>query len=68
MDFSTKKKKFQTIILNTFINFLFQHPQYDSETFLNDIALIKLNSNIIFSNTTSPICLPGGILTFICLI
>ena len=36
------------------------HPRYNSRTFANDVALIKLNRPVAFSNVISPVCLPLG--------
>jgi len=36
------------------------HPSYNGNTLVNDIALIRLNAPITFSNRASPVCLPGG--------
>ncbi|KAB0792043.1 hypothetical protein PPYR_14004 [Photinus pyralis] len=34
------------------------HPFYDPWTYKNDIALIRLNGTVLFSETIRPICLP----------
>ncbi|KAB0799854.1 hypothetical protein PPYR_07734 [Photinus pyralis] len=34
------------------------HPFYDSETKLNDIAILRLSRRVIFSESLKPICLP----------
>lgn len=34
------------------------HPFYDSWTYINDIALIRLNTTVLFSDFIRPICLP----------
>ena len=34
------------------------HPQYNPQTFNNDIALLKLSTNVEFSEFIYPICLP----------
>ncbi|XP_062540198.1 CLIP domain-containing serine protease B10-like [Armigeres subalbatus] len=34
------------------------HPEYNQQTFLNDIGLIRLNKNVTMHDNTSPICLP----------
>lgn len=39
------------------------HEDYDKTTILNDIALIKLNQSVNFTETISPICLPLSNLT-----
>ncbi|XP_048362084.1 coagulation factor VII-like [Sphaerodactylus townsendi] len=36
-----------------------QHPQYDPDNFNNDIALIQLTSNVVFSQNVLSICLPN---------
>lgn len=36
------------------------HPQYNDNEITNDVALIKLSQPVTFSNTISPVCLPGG--------
>lgn len=38
------------------------HPQYNRRTFVNDIGLIRLRSNIDFSSeSVRPVCLPTSI-------
>ncbi|XP_066140920.1 venom serine protease-like [Euwallacea fornicatus] len=34
------------------------HPSYNTATYVNDIAIIKTDSQIIFSNYVGPVCLP----------
>lgn len=34
------------------------HPQYDSRSKKNDIALLRLASNVTFTDFITPICLP----------
>lgn len=34
------------------------HPDFKSKSLNNDIALIKLNSPLLYNNVTRPICLP----------
>ena len=36
----------------------FVHPQYNSKTMLNDVALLKLSKDIQFNSYTQPACLP----------
>ncbi|XP_053162257.1 coagulation factor X-like [Hemicordylus capensis] len=36
-----------------------QHPHYNSENYNNDIALLQLTSNVVFSKNVIPICLPS---------
>ena len=36
----------------------FVHPQYNSRTMINDIALLKLSKDIKFDSYTQPACLP----------
>ncbi|KAF5890182.1 serine protease 27-like, partial [Clarias magur] len=33
------------------------HPQYNSATFNNDIALLLLNSSVTFNSYITPVCL-----------
>ncbi|XP_070509163.1 serine protease snake-like [Chironomus tepperi] len=41
------------------IEHLIQHPDYNSQTFNNDIGLIKLKISVVFSQSISPICMPS---------
>jgi secreted trypsin-like serine protease len=34
------------------------HPGYDDNTMDNDISLLKVRNQIVYSNTISPVCLP----------
>ncbi|XP_048015282.1 transmembrane protease serine 2-like [Megalobrama amblycephala] len=36
------------------------HPNYDSSTFDNDIALVQLNSSVTFSDYIKPVCLAAA--------
>ncbi|XP_067236750.1 trypsin I-P1-like isoform X2 [Chanodichthys erythropterus] len=36
------------------------HPNYDSSTFNNDIALVQLNSSVTFSDYIKPVCLAAA--------
>lgn len=36
------------------------HPEYDSNTIFNDIALVKLANPVYLSDQISPACLPNG--------
>ena len=38
---------------------IFVHPNFRAATSENDIALLELEKNIIFSKEVQPICLPG---------
>lgn len=38
---------------------VFKHPNFNSRTFDNDIALLRLESPTPFSNYILPVCLPG---------
>lgn len=40
------------------ITHIFVHPEFNRETFENDIALFKLHSAVHYSNYIQPICLP----------
>lgn len=46
----------QALSVAKFIN----HPQYDDVAQTNDIALLKLSTPVTYSDSVSPICLPGG--------
>lgn len=35
------------------------HPQYDSNNYNNDIALMRLSSDVVFSQHIIPVCLPS---------
>ena len=37
----------------------FIHPEYDSTTGINDIAIVKLNQSVEWTDTVKPICLPN---------
>jgi trypsin len=37
----------------------FQHPNYDRKTNKNDIAILKLNETVNFTELVFPICLPN---------
>ena len=50
--YSTQRSSVKKIII---------FPQYDSKTFLNDIALLKLNQSIILNNYVQLSCLPNPI-------
>lgn len=39
---------------------LYNHPQYDKELQVNDIAILMVDRTIKFSETISPICLPSA--------
>lgn len=41
------------------------HPFYNSWTFSNDLALLKLNKTVVFNDYIRPICLPEPGLTFV---
>ena len=62
--------KVGSVILNDsqekkiYVSFIINHPEYSSKSFYeeNDIALIRLESPIVFTQYIRPICLPQGIL------
>ena len=37
----------------------FKHPNYDSITFLNDLAILKLSQPVTFTPYIQPACLPN---------
>ena len=39
---------------------MFSHPQYDTNTIVADIALLKLSSPVTYTDTILPICLPSS--------
>ncbi|XP_073691492.1 chymotrypsin-like protease CTRL-1 [Garra rufa] len=43
---------------------ILSHPNYDSATYDNDIALIELSSSVTFLYNTSPVCLAAANSTF----
>ena len=62
--------KVGSVILNdqyirkNYASFIIKHPEYANKHFYeeNDVALIKLKSPIVFTQSIRPICLPEGIL------
>lgn len=44
--------------LDVGIEEMINHEDYDKVTILNDIALVKLNQSVNFTETISPVCLP----------
>uniref|UniRef100_T1D4G1 Putative transmembrane protease n=1 Tax=Psorophora albipes TaxID=869069 RepID=T1D4G1_9DIPT len=44
--------------LDVGIEKMIKHEGYDNVTLINDIALIKLNESVTFTDTMSPVCLP----------
>ena len=49
------------MVKNHSISHFMLHPNFDPQTHENDIALIKLNSSIRFTNAIKTICLPSNI-------
>ena len=43
--------------MSTQINEIYFHPQYNPETFDNDLALIQVKDHIVFNEYIQPICL-----------
>ena len=39
--------------------YVFQHRHYDSWTTDNDIALLKMERNVMFNDYIQPVCLPN---------
>ena len=52
----TNKREGQTIQIAEVIN----HPDYDSSTINNDIAIIKLSEPLVLGDNVQTICLPDG--------
>ncbi|CAO1436612.1 unnamed protein product [Diamesa hyperborea] len=48
------------VLMNVSRSGLVCHPQYDSRTLKNDVAMIRLPSEVTFNNYISPIALPEG--------
>ena len=40
---------------------IYIHPEFDNQTLFNDIALLTLKKQILFSEYIAPICLPDTI-------
>lgn len=40
------------------IKYIIKHSKYDSRTYNNDIALLKLDTEVVMENTMRPVCLP----------
>lgn len=40
------------------VSLVVSHPEYNNKTFSNDLALLKLDENVVLSDTVKPICLP----------
>ena len=36
------------------------HPEFDAATGANDIAILELETPVVFSDAVGPICLPDG--------
>lgn len=42
------------------VKHIFLHPQYDPNTFENDLALVELAESPVLNDFVMPICLPEG--------
>ena len=43
------------------ISAITNHPDYNDNTYVNDVAILTLTSPITFSSIVAPVCLPAGI-------
>jgi len=41
------------------VNYIFIHPDWNSETLANDLAILRLSKPVKFNNYVQPACLPG---------
>lgn len=56
-EYDRRKREGSEVILP--VSHFFAHPDYNSETYDNDIALLHLSSPVPFSDYILPACLPG---------
>merc|ERR1712064_257888 len=54
----TKSDETKLPAIDINIDQVVKHPDWDSTTLENDIAIVKISSNVTYSESISPICLP----------
>ncbi|XP_073241399.1 trypsin-2-like [Porites lutea] len=61
-EFDARNKEGNEVVVE--IKGFFPHPQYVAKPSMNDIALVRLQREVSFSDNVKPICLPKGGISF----